>query len=185
MIDPSKFDIILTQPLLTDEGFANEACARELEAALRDMPETHERLAGNPEWNLKGWVFLHQIVGLVIYWSIRNIDYTHERPIMPNVEQVATWLHLQLRPAFDENQMARLSLCEINKMLHDALDDLTVFREWSDPSIVGESWIDLSAIMHNVCLSIRGERRLDAAFDAKFEAEHGPLTEPGEDDSHE
>jgi len=75
-----------------------------------------------------------------------------------------------------------LSLCDINRMLHDFLmdQDMSIFDGWNTEEIMGKHWLDLDALLHNVCLTIRDERRDDARFEAEFRKEHGSL--PGEED---
>lgn len=46
------------------------------------------------------------------------------------------------------------------------MEDKT-FNSWNDDKIIS-GWIDLGALIRNVCISIRDERRINAAFDKKF-----------------
>ena len=66
--------------------------------------------------------------------------------------------------------MAELSLCEINKLCFDILyeQDVKEFDAWNE----GEDFIDLDALLHNVCLDIRLERRAFKAFNDKFDIEN-------------
>lgn len=185
-------DHIIEQPLLTEEGFINEACMNELAAAIKNMPEAYDRLSGDPEWNTPRWTRWRHIVSGVAQWAIRNIsdDRNDEEgktvlinsPVFPpGLENVLGYLGTCLRKdkIFDELGYANLSLCQINKMLHDILmEDGSVFVSWNTEETMGEAWLDLSALLHNACLSIRDERRDNDRFDARFKAEHGEL--PGE-----
>lgn len=56
----------------------------------------------------------------------------------------------------------------INKTLWDILGDLTLFQEWNTEEVMGENWLDLSAILHNVCLDVRSEWRNEKRFDEEF-----------------
>jgi hypothetical protein len=83
--------------------------------------------------------------------------------------------------------MAELGLCEINKTLWDILKDFEPFKKWNE-SKLGKSdicfisrdtkpspdydFIDLDALLRNVCIDIRQERREDKEFDRKFESQH-------------
>lgn len=164
---------ILTQPLLTEEGFLNEACMRELEAAIRNMPETYERLKNEPEWTIKTWTGASEIVGQLSHWAIRLFN-----KIPLNLVEITGYTLVEINNDSrfndweDLGKYAQLSLCEINKLLWDILGDLKQFNDWNDSKIMRNNWIDLSALLHNVCISIRDQRRHDVAFDTKFEREH-------------
>lgn len=168
---------MLTQPLLTEEGFLNEACMNELSAFLNNMPRTYERCKDDPEWNTKRWLFWRDIVGALALWSIRNIGNDVNAPIHPpNLEKVLGFVGACLRPKFDKSGMAELSLCEINKMLFDILyDELDLFMRWNTEECMGKHWLDLDALLHNVCLSIRSERRENDLFDKKFKEDYPEL----------
>ena len=66
-------------------------------------------------------------------------------------------------------------MCEIKKMLFDILEGTEQFDAWNTKECLGSDWLDLDALLHNVCISIRDERRTHKAFDDKFEKEHGKL----------
>jgi len=199
-----KCDYVCEQPLTTEEGFINPAAINELTAAINNIPPTHERLAGDPEWSEKRWTHWRHIVGALAYWAIRNIsdDYSeknndgdwvnvfaHDSPIYPpGLEKIIGYVGTCLRKKSDtEDVMGKfgfieLSLCDINRMLHDFLmdQDMSIFDGWNTEEIMGKHWLDLDALLHNVCLTIRDERRDDARFEAEFRKEHGSL--PGEED---
>jgi len=161
----------------------------ELSAVIKNMPETYDRLSGDPEWNTPRITRWRNIVAGLSTWAIRNImdDRNDEdgkmvfmnSPVFPpGLENVLGYLGTCLRKdkIFDELGYAKLSLCQINKMLHDILmEDGSIFVSWNTEETMGKAWLDLSALLHNVCLSIRDERRDNDRFDAKFEAEHGKL----------
>ena len=130
------------------------------------MPSTYERLKDDPEWNTKGWVFCRHIVGYFTMWAIRNL--TGEKPFPPGLENMTGYLYVCIRPKFDNLGMAELSLCDINKMLHDTLMEEPIFKSWNDEKVLKE-WLDLDALLHNVCLSIRDERRIKDEFGIKVE----------------
>jgi len=169
---------MLTQPLMTEEGFLNEACMNELAAAINNMPESYERLADKPEWSIPAWVSVNEIVGLLANWAIRQAV-----GVPPKLVDVVGFVHaaIDLDERFtswgdDIGKFAQLSLCDVNRLLWEILGDLQPFNDWNDANIMGDmglQWIDLSAVLHNVCISLRNQRRHDAAFDAEFEKEHG------------
>ncbi len=169
---------LLSQPLLTEEGFLNEACMNELGAAIKNMPPDYERLAGDPEWSEKGWVFSNEISGALAMWSVRQLIHT---AYPTGLEQVIGYLDACIMREFkrlysdvvrfpdDLSPMANLSLCDINRMLHDILDSEGLFKAWNTEACLGDDWLDLHALLRNVCLTIRTERRERKRFDEEFE----------------
>jgi hypothetical protein len=174
----------LTQPLLTEEGFLNEACINELSAWINNFPKTYARsdLLEDPEWSQKKVTSVKEITGYFAQWAVRQEDFVG---CPPNLEKIITHLDQSLRTDFAKIDKTRwgemgygnFSLCEINKMLWDILGDLSIFQEWNTKECLGEHWLDLDALLHNVCLSIRDERRKNDEFNRKFEEEHGEFTE--------
>lgn len=178
-MNESDFDEIIDEPLLTDDGFINPVCMAQLDAAITAMPPTHERLAGEPEWSTPRWTFLREITGHLAHWAIRQIgcNQSHDKtPFPPKLENVIGYLDACIRSRFDQEEMARLSLCEINRLLHDILYEEKIVLSWNDVNVL-PGWLDLDALFHNVCISIRNERRAFDAFDKEFEEdwerEHG------------
>lgn len=183
---------IISQPLTTEEGFLNPACMAELGSAIANLPKTFDRLSGDPEWSIKKdqWTFKHEIVGAFAMWACRQSPYG----VPDGLENVCKYLNAALKscaPWDDMGGMAEASLCEINKWLHDILYDQGVseFDSWNrckvgeTPDIQFSSrfdgkrdhdreFIDLDALLHNVCVSIRDERRKDKAFNEAFELKY-------------
>lgn len=169
---------MLTQSLLTEEGFLNEACMNELEAAINNMPETYERLADDPEWTAPAWTGATEMVGLLARYAIQQ-----SVGVPPRLADVIGFAHTAI--ARDQRfvswgdsigKYANISLCDVNRLMWDILRDLQPFNDWNKAEVMcplGLQWIDLSALLHNVCLSLRTERREFSAFNAKFEEEHG------------
>ncbi len=184
-----KPDEILSQPLLTDEGNINPACMNELENAILSIPKTHERLSADEEWSRKKdkWIFRSSIVGAFAMWACRQSPYG----CPDGLENVCKYLYASLKSCADWDKtdgMVECSLCDINKWLYEILYEQGIeeFDAWNrckkgdTPNIQFSSrfdsapdpdrdFIDLDALLHNVCLSIRDERRKDAAFDQKFQ----------------
>ena len=162
---------MLTQPLLTEEGFVNEACINELESHIQNMPPDWERLADDPEWSTKIYLRWRDITGYLANWAIRNISDNDPTPYPPKLESVIGYLNACIRPKFDKLGYAHFTLCEINKMLHEILMPEQMFLDWNDSKII-KGWLDLDALIRNVCLSIRDEKRESDRFHAKFEKEN-------------
>jgi len=173
---------MLSQPLTTEDGFLNEACMNELAAAIRNMPETHERMADNPEWSTPWITSDVEILSKLAHCAV---ELWHGAP--PDLEKVLgfTKACLASGPFKGETDfggegrswfMTDLSLCQINKFLWDVLGDLPQFMAWNDDE-VHKDWVDVHALLRNTCVEIRNERRHRLAFDRKFEAEHGHLSE--------
>jgi hypothetical protein len=179
----------LSQPLTTEDGFLNPACRNELEAVVAGMGKTHQRLADDPEWSEKKdrWTFRTEIVGQFAMWACRQSPYG----VPDGLENVCKYLHAALKSCTDwgTHGMAECSLCEINRWLYEILDDQGVaeFDAWNrckkgeTPTLAFASamdgprdpdydFIDLDALLHNVCIGIRDERRDKKRFDDDFDA---------------
>jgi hypothetical protein len=180
----------INEPLMTPDGFLNPVAMSELEDAINSTPPTHERLNNDPEWTEKHWVFVKDITSYLAKWAISQSPY----PYPENLDKVIKYLHACLIRQANKEEMMELSLCEINKLLYDILYEQGVedFDNWNkSKNDTGEKihfvsmhdgksnpdndFIDLDALLKNVCLSLRGDFRRNAEFDKKFEAEHGPL----------
>ena len=180
----------LSQPLTTADGFLNPACMNELGATIANMPKTHGRLSGDPEWEKKHVIFVHDITGYLAMWAIRQSPYAYPE----RLDEVIKYLDACLTLKANKIKMMRVSLCEISKMLYEILyeQDVEAFDNWNKckkgntPDISFTSryddekdpdydFIDLDALLHNVCISFRNQFRIDDEFDRKFEAEHGKL----------
>lgn len=174
-LDDERIEM-LTQPLLTSEGFINEACINELNAAMLNMPESYDRLADDPEWSTKFWTSDIDILGAL---ASSAVECFGDCP--PALAEVIGYVRVCLRrdvfteDGCDENdrfRLAELSLCDINRLLWQYLGDLPQFVHWNDIK-AHKNWIDLSACLHNPCVQIRNERRHHRAFSERFDREHG------------
>lgn len=162
----------------------NPACVNELEAAIANMPPTYERLKGDSEWNTPHWVFLKHITGNFAKCAVRQSPYAFPE----NLEKMIGFLDACLQDRIkdwpkDKKHgkhryiMALLSLCEINKWLHDILDDMPHFKAWNlcknekarceiqfttvdTTHAPDDDFIDLEALLHGVCLELRDEQWL-------------------------
>jgi len=185
----NKKDIeILPEPLLTEEGFIDAAGMQGLENAINNSPKTYERLSGDDEWNTKHWTFKKSIVGALAKWACRQSPYG----CPDGLENVCKYLDACLSKTLEWKMggMEELSLIDINKLCWDILGDCNIFLSWNKSEegnnknilfvnpMLGEvspdyDFIDLDALLHNVCLDIRDERRLNAKFDREFEEKYG------------
>ena len=179
---PEMFDDIpmLPEPMLTEDGFENPNFMPALEAAIMNMPESYERLANEPEWNTKRWTNYREVVGALAQWSIQNInEEAKDAPFFPpNLEAVLGYVAACLKPQFQKLNTcdpllgcAEVSLCDINRMLHEILtiEEFKLFMDWNTKETMGDAWLDLSALLHNVCLTIRADRREFDRFNKQFE----------------
>jgi hypothetical protein len=201
MSEPEKTEIagieieMLSQPLTTDEGFLNPAALSELEAKIASIPKTYLRLADDPEWAAKRYTCRREITGAFAKWAVRQSPYG----CPDGLESVVRYLDACLKTAvaWDGLGFAELSLCDINRVCWDILGDFAPFQAWNRakegseeggeetgeevvfvsafdlPPDPDHDFIDLDALLCNVCIDIRTKRRVDDEFDRKFEAEHG------------
>jgi len=184
---------MLNEPLLTEDGFVNPACMNELENVLNNCPKTYQRLTNDPEWTKRHWVFKHDITAALAKWAIRQSPYAYPERLDEVVKYLDACLDVEFKKAgcLDTSDiMAELSLCEINKMLYGILHEQGVeaFDNWNKAKNGSEEivlasryskahpdsdFIDLDALLHNVCIDLRMEFRVNDEFDKKFEEEHG------------
>lgn len=173
--DPFDDIPMLPESMFTEEGFENPNFGPALAAAIDNMPETYERLADDPEWNTPRWTNYREVVGALAQWAIRNIadDTCADGPIdgpafPPKFENVLGYVSACLKSQFMKLNTcdplvgcAEVSLCDINRMLHGILtiEEFAPFMAWNTKEAMGLAWLDLSALLHNVCLTIRMERR--------------------------
>ena len=176
-----KFDHVFENSLLTEDGFINPVLMNELTAWLKKSPKTYERLSEDPEWNTPRCTNVKEITGSFALWAVRQGE---NKECFPHFVEIINYLSACLRLEFIKKKNDQwshegwgdFSLCEINKLLFDILWDMPIFMEWNEEKIVGKGWLDLEALFHNVCVTIRDERRKNDEFDRKFEEEHGKLT---------
>ena len=169
--EPFKDDIhMLSQPLLTEDGFINEACLNELAAAFKSIPKIHDRVQDDPEWTSKRWTTLKDITGSFAKSAVRQSHLSS--PL--HLAEVVGFLDASLRKSVnwdhwgDEHYAAELSLIDVSRLLYGILYEqgISYFDEWNE----GSPFIDLDALLGNVCIDIRGERRLFDQFNAEFES---------------
>ena len=151
----------------------------ELAAAINNMPETYERLSNNQEWSEKRWTHYRDLTGGLAYWAVhqfagsdvgKNYNQDKNPPYFaPGLENVIGYLSACIRPQFNDCGFKEMSLCDVNKMLWEVLRDCEIFKSWNTEEVCGKAWLDLSALLHNICLTIRNDRRKNDAFDAEFE----------------
>lgn len=173
MINHEEEFEFIEEPFLTEDGILNEACLKELEHKIINLPPTYERLIHDSEWTTPSITHYREITGAFAYWAVRQIGSSDEgwaKPSFPpNLEKLVGYLDSCLKLEFKEKSWVNLSLCEINKICHKILLDSNLFLEWNDKKVIGENWLDLEALIHNITLTIRDERRKNREFDRKFE----------------
>jgi len=179
-LDDDRIEM-LTQPLLTAEGFVNEACINELNAAVRNMPESYDRLENNPEWSLPVCTVDIDILGALANSAVQRFGCCP-----PDLELIIGYARECFRrdvftddhwDKTDKFRLADISLCDINRRLWEYIGDLPQFMAWND-SEVHENWIDLSACLHQTCILVRNDRRHFRSFNEGFDRKHG--TDMGE-----
>ena len=174
MDDRDKQIQMLQNPLLTEDGFLNQACMNELESFINNMPRIYEQNQDDPEWNTPRVTHVKYITGAFASWAVRQGE---NRGCPPNLENIVKFLDACLRSEFvkkEDNVWTRdgwgeFSLNTISRLLYDIVYDLPIFREWNTEECLGKGWLDLDALLRNVCISIRDERRANDAFDAAFD----------------
>lgn len=170
--------IMLSQPFFADDGSVNPAAENELEAVLRRIPRPYDRFNNDPEWIVERHTQFREITGALAYWAIRQNACDEERKYIPacppNLETVIQYLTACVRKRFDESGFSKLSLCSISRMLYDILWDMKEFKQWGEQEIMGTG-ISLDALLLNVCIMIRDERRANDKFNAEFEKKYGKL----------
>lgn len=188
---------MLEQPLLDAGGNVNPMCIAEMQEIIERAGKTHQRLRGDPEWDTAKahWTTPKDIVGAFAMWACRQSPYG----VPDGLENVCKYLYACLRKArkWATGGMEEMSLCDINALIYGILYEQGVaeFDAWNackagdTPDIMFTSrfdgerdpdrdFIDLDALLHNVCISIRDERRRNKAFDDAFEAKRGPIFPP-------
>ena len=183
---------ILSESLTDADDNLNPACITELETILAGMGKTHNRLKNDPEWsNSKDhWTTREEIVGAFAQWACRQSPYG----VPDGLETVCKYLYTSLESVADWKDcmgigMVERSLCDINRWLYEILYEqgIKLFDAWNQckvgktpeisfssrfdgPSDPDRDFIDLDALLYNVCITIRNERRANKAFDEAFEA---------------
>ena len=183
---------MIKQPLLDSEGRLNPACMNEILATIGDVKPTYKRLAGDGEWNKKVMTFRREIVAAFAQSACRLSPYG----VPDGLENVCKYLNECLKTEFEWKssyymQYCELSLCDINKALHDILYEKGVaeFDAWnrckkgetpevqftsaqSGPIHPDYDFISLDVLMHHTCIIIRNDRREFNRFNAEFEKRH-------------
>lgn len=156
---------MLREPLLTEDGFVNPACLKEIESVLKNIPKTHDRLSNDPEWSTPILTHYRDITSGLAHCAVRqfidDIDKSSPPAFPPGLEKVIGFLHACIRKYFDDHGFAMMSLCDVSRMLYSVLYDqnVTLFDNWNKKECLGDHWIDLDALIRNVCIGIRMERR--------------------------
>jgi hypothetical protein len=169
----------IKEPLLNADGSLNLDFLKEMKEILESLPNVSPRLEDNPEWNIKKdkWIFRQEIVGAFALWSCRMSPYG----VPWGLEVVCKYLNECLKREYKwaKGGMEELSLFEIYQVLNDILikNGIKQFKDWGkaksgrtdqsnflssfggthDPD---DDFVDLNALILNVCITIRDDRRI-------------------------
>ncbi len=187
----SQFDEenTLKEPLSNSDGSLNQDCMAELSEVVANIPKAHDRLSIDPEWSAKRITSKKDILGGFVKYAVRQSPYDCPDHIQEVVLFLAKCLDRDVK--WDDMGFAYLSLCEINKLLYDILYEkgVSYFDAWNKSKITRSEdlfftsaysnhhpdtdFIDLDALLRNVCIDIRTDRREFDAFNKKFDEENG------------
>ena len=163
---------IYEEPMFTEEGFVNPVFEAGFASAIEDAwADATRRCELDPEWNTPRWTHWREVVGYFTHWAVRQIECHDKTPFPPGLEKMIGYLSACIRPQFDKQTMALLSLVDIERMLMEVLWPMETFQSWNDREVL-PGWLDLHALLRNVCCSIRNERREFDRFNARFDAEN-------------
>ena len=114
-------------------------------------------MRNDSEWNVTSFTNYKAIVGYFAMWGVRQLEVSHAPP---DFESVVRYLSESLRShvAFDDQGWSNLTLNDIEKILRDILWGYGLFMAWNDHETLAD-WLDLDALIRNVCVSIRDENR--------------------------
>lgn len=176
---------MLEHALLDEDGNINPMAMGEFSEEISAMGETYQRLRNDPEWSLREnrWTFKSDIVGAFAKWACRQSPYG----VPDGLETVCKYLNSALSSVtrWREDGLTEASLCDINRWLHEILmnQGIELFDAWNEPKIKNgsefhfvsryseydhnpdEDFICLAALLHNVAIEIRDERRKNKAFE--------------------
>jgi len=159
-------------PMLTDDGFVSPVFEAELNAAIEGAwDDATRRCEEDPEWNTPRWTHWREVVGYFTHWAVRQIECHDKTPFPPGLEKMVGYLSACIRPRFDKQTMALLSLIDIERMLIEVLWPMETFQSWNKAEVL-PGWLDLHALLRNVCCSIRNERREFDRFNLRFDTEN-------------
>jgi len=183
MEDFEEYDFeIIDEPLVTEDGFLNEVAYKQMVNRIKNIEPAYERLKNNQEWSKKELTDKKQILSNFGKCAIRLSLYS----IPSHLEEIICYLDkcLEKDISWDKDKYTYLSLCNINKLLYNILyeKNISYFDEWNEPkkdwrksdfetfqeaceTDIDYDYISLDALLHNVCLEIREERRIFKAFD--------------------
>jgi hypothetical protein len=162
-----------------------------LPKTLKNIPPIHERTNNDPEWTTKQWTFRKDITSNLAKCTISQSPYVYPEKL----EKVVCYLDACLVQSVDweiktdaHNAMTELSLCDIARLLYDILWDMKEFQNWNmakkgkeeikfvsshdGPGDPNTDFIDLDALITNVCIEIRTHRRENDRFDKEFKKKY-------------
>lgn len=164
---------MLNEPLIKD-GEINPECMVELEEKIRKIGKTYKRLENDPEWTIEWPVSLNEILGNFAKSAISCGGNTYPKNLENLTEHLRERIKEEIDPVLVDGSIIiyKLSICEINELMWKILGNIPHFQAWNTKEVMGGDWIDLDAVLHNICIDIRNDRRHMLAFDREFEREH-------------
>lgn len=108
---------------------------------------------GRDDWDRPRWISYRWITG---YLACLAICQVRGVPFPAKLEGIIGFLTARIRPRFDENGLARMTIREVRNLLHEELMPEHMFLAWNDENVV-KGWIDLDVLIHNVCVWIKEE----------------------------
>lgn len=149
-------------------NFEDEATIRsKAKNELDNMSPPYEAYQNDSEWTTKEMTFLTEILGSFSKYAIQLSPY-----VMPDkLEVVVKYLEACLKRSYnweviEGKYWAKLSLCEINKMLYEILESFNVVVDWSKPRVdhpynpddPDTYCIDLYSLFFSTCLDLKVQR---------------------------
>jgi len=155
----------------------------DLADAINSFPPLHIRMADDPEWTEDCWMYYSEITGWFSHWAVRQIHCGTDDcpfPYPKGFEVVLAHLDDACRQKFGPH-LFQSSLCRIDEFLHNTLMSFGPFVEWNNTEngVLKKWWLDLHALIGNVIIGIRDERRQDKEFDENFERDWALQVEGG------
>lgn len=174
---------MIDEPLFNPDGSVNTNAIVKLEDAIT---ETIPRRINDQEWNEKCWTFKKEITGAFAGNAVRASPYSCPDDLEKIINYLDACFTLDVFSKLTMD-MVEISLNEIEAFLHKYLDDLPQFVQWNErknkreghgftsahsPKLKpDDDFIDLDALIRNVCIQIRTQRREEKLFNEKFERE--------------
>lgn len=109
----------------------------------------------------KKYIHYTEITAAFAYWAVKQVGCANgiDIPIAhaPKLEILIQYLKYQLIKdnIFNDFGYAEISIDDISKILKDKLFSNDDFLEWNTSKALGNYWLDLDAIIMNICATLR------------------------------